>query len=176
SAPGAGYEVQYDNFDVLAIGTNGTATKVHVDVPVLGAPPPDPQPTEPAPPPTDPAPPPTDPAPAPQDPVPSPIESATYTLTTIDFDNGLVSGELNIDPATVARYEISGGLKGTVLLTDNAFEYRPTAQAQEAASAPGAGYEVQYDNFDVLAIGTNGTATKVHVDVPVLGQPPFDVR
>ncbi len=134
-----------------------------------------PPPPAPAPAPV-PVPVPEDPSPAPQDPAPSPIGSATYTLTTIDFDNGLVSGELDIDPATVARYEISGGLKGTVLLTDNAFEYRPTAQAQEAASAPGAGYEVQYDNFDVLAIGTNGTATKVHVDVPVLGQPPFDVR
>lgn len=43
---------------------------------------------------------------------------------------------------------------------------------RERTSAPGAGYEVQCDNFDVLAIGVvNGTATKVHVDVPVLGSP-----
>lgn len=101
--------------------------------------------------------------------VAAPSASASYTLTGIDFDSGLVSGLLDVDPVAVADYEISGGLKGTVTLIDNAFEYRPTAQAQEAASAPDAGYETLYDNFDILAIGIGGAATKVHVDVPVLG-------
>ena len=106
-------------------------------------------------------------------PRPPPSASASYTLTGIDFDSGSVSGLLDVDPVSGTRYEISGGLKGTVTLIDNAFEYRPTAQAQEAASAPDAGYEALYDNFDVLAIGIGGAATgsvtKIHVDVPVLG-------
>ena len=179
SAPDAGYEALYDNFDVLAIGIVGAATgsitKIHVDVVVLGTPTPSQPPSDPLPP-DDPTPPPNDPTPpdpTPPDPTPPPSASATYTLTSIDFDSGLVSGVLDVDPVTVARYEISGGLKGTVTLIDNAFEYRPTAQAQEAASAPDAGYEAQYDNFDVLAIGIGGAATgsvtKIHVDVPVLG-------
>ena len=105
--------------------------------------------------------------------VAAPSTSASYTLTGIDFHSGLVSGVLDVDPVAVASYEISGGLKGTVTLIDNAFEYRPTAQAQEAASAPEAGYEALYDNFGVLAIGigcaATGSVTKIHVDVAALG-------
>ncbi|MCH9736923.1 MAG: hypothetical protein K0U78_20615, partial [Actinomycetia bacterium] len=112
-------------------------------------------------------PPPSDPPPP--EPTPPPSASASYTLSSIDFDNGLISGLLDVDPASVARYEVNGGLRGTVTFNDNAFEYRPTAHAQEAAAAPGAGYEELYDSFDVLAIGIGGAATKIHVDVPVLG-------